>query len=111
MGEARRRKAAGRIPTPTQPETELETAERVGRELQMPEEFMRQVRAMLAPDGPDYTALKAAGGDPAIAFQCMALAEAVSTDGYVDPEKWETLMQMAGLRDAQGKRIKRARRR
>jgi len=110
MGEARRRKAAGRIPT-TQPETEMETAERVGREMKMPEEFMRQVRAMLAPDGPDYTALKAAGGEPAIAFQCMALAEAVSTDGYVDPEKWEALMRMAGLRDAQGKRIKRARRR
>ncbi len=101
MGEARRRKAAGQYPDrASQNSIDRENIERAGRELKMPDDFMRQMRAILAPDGPDYNALAAAGGDPKMAFEAIALAESVSTDGYIDREKWEALMRKMGLRDA-----------
>jgi hypothetical protein len=85
--------------------SDLKRMERIARKMNMPEHFMKTTRAMLVPGGIDYAALKAAGADPAIAFQCEALAESVSTDGVLDPDKWEALMRSVGLLDEEGRRI------
>jgi hypothetical protein len=98
MGEALRRRKAGQYPRAKRQEIDLERAERIGREMNMPDDFMAQLRALLAPGGINYEALRRAGGDTALAFEAEAIAESVSTDGVLDPEKWEALIRSMGLR-------------